>query len=96
MRLASRLQRVQESATLRLTRRRAAELRGAPAPTWSTWEPASPTSTRREMAVEAAQRALDEGHTRYTEVGGELPTSRRALAARYERLGAPLEPCAGG
>ena len=89
MRLASRLQRVQESATLGVARR-AAELaaRGVDVVDLGAGEPDFDSPP---VAVAAAQRALDEGFTRYTPAAG-TPDLRRALAARYERLGGPWSP----
>jgi aspartate aminotransferase len=89
MRLASRLQQVQESATLEVTRR-AAELKasGVDVVDLGAGEPdfASPP-----VAVEAAKRALDEGLTRYTPAAG-LPELRRGIAERYRALGGPWAP----
>jgi aspartate aminotransferase len=78
--------RVEESATLRLSRR-VAELRaaGADLVDLGAGEPDFPSP---RVAVEAAARALRDGHTRYTEVGG-LPALRGALAERYRGQGAP-------
>ena len=88
-RLAARLDTVQESATLEVTRR-TAELRaqGVEVVDLGAGEPdfASPPA-----AVAAAQRALAEGFTRYTVAAG-IPELRRALAARYALLGAPWTP----
>jgi aspartate aminotransferase len=85
-RLAARLDAVQESATLEVARR-AAELRaaGVSVSDLSAGEPDFPSPP---AAVEAAQRALGEGFTRYTVAAG-IPELRQALAARYARLGAP-------
>ena len=89
MRLASRLQRVQESATLEVARR-AAELKaqGVDVVDLGAGEPdfRSPP-----VAVKAAQRALDEGFTRYTPAAGTADL-RRELAARYARLGGTWTP----
>ena len=89
MRLASRLLRIQESATLEVARR-AADLkaRGVDVVDLGAGEPDFPSPP---LAVEAAQRALAEGFTRYTPAAG-TPDLRRALAARYQRLGAPWSP----
>jgi aspartate aminotransferase len=88
MRLATRMQRVQESATLEVARR-ASELKasGVDVVDLGAGEPdfASPP-----VAVEAAKRALDAGLTRYTAAAG-LPELRRGLARRYQALGAPWE-----
>jgi aspartate aminotransferase len=80
------MSRVEESATLRLSRR-VAELRaaGADLVDLGAGEPDFPSP---QVAVEAACRALRDGHTKYTEVGG-LPALRGALADRYRALGAP-------
>ena len=88
-RLAARLDHVQESATLEVTRR-AAELRarGVEVVDLGAGEPDFPSPP---AAVEAAQRALDQGFTRYTVAAG-IPQLRAALAARYARLGAPWTP----
>jgi aspartate aminotransferase len=81
--------RVQESATLGVARR-AAELRasGVDVIDLGAGEPdfASPA-----VAVEAAQKALSDGFTRYTQAAG-TPELRRALASRYQRLGGPWSP----
>jgi aspartate aminotransferase len=92
MRLASRMSRVEESATLRLSRR-VAELRaaGADLVDLGAGEPDFPSP---QVAVEAAARALRDGHTKYTEVGG-LPALRAALADRYRALGAPWTAAEG-
>jgi aspartate aminotransferase len=85
--LASRLARIQESATLEVSRRAAAlRARGVSVVDFGVGEPdfASPP-----VAVAAAQRALAEGFTRYTAAAGILEL-RRALAERYQRHhGAP-------
>jgi aspartate aminotransferase len=85
-RLASRLDQVQESATLEVARR-AAELRarGVAIVDLGAGEPdfASPPA-----AVEAAREALAGGFTRYTAAAG-IPELRRALAERYAALGGP-------
>ncbi|MEM7482606.1 MAG: pyridoxal phosphate-dependent aminotransferase [Acidobacteriota bacterium] len=87
MRLASRVGRIAESATARITRK-ASELaaRGVEVINLGVGEPdfASPP-----VAVEAAGRGLAEGFTRYTPTDG-LPALREALAKRFdERHGAP-------
>jgi aspartate aminotransferase len=82
MALASRLARVQESATLEVSRRSAAlRARGVPVVDLGVGEPdfSSPPE-----AVAAAQRALESGFTRYTAAAG-TPELRRALAERYAR-----------
>jgi aspartate aminotransferase len=83
---ASRMSRIGESATLRLTRR-VLQMRaeGADLVDLGAGEPDFPSP---EVAVEAARRALSEGHTRYTEVGGD-PALRAALARRFAQQGAP-------
>ncbi|HUP23452.1 MAG TPA: pyridoxal phosphate-dependent aminotransferase [Thermoanaerobaculia bacterium] len=92
MRLADRMTRVEESATLRLSRR-VAELRasGADLVDLGAGEPDFPSP---QVAVEAVARALRDGHTKYTEVGG-LPALRGALADRFRALGAPWGPVDG-
>ncbi|MDH3254868.1 MAG: pyridoxal phosphate-dependent aminotransferase [Acidobacteriota bacterium] len=87
MKLANRVQRVGESATLAVSRQ-AKELRasGIDVIDFSAGEPDfdSPPS-----AVEAACKALREGKTRYTAATG-LPELRHAVAADYnQRYGAP-------
>src|SRR6186997_3509687 len=82
MPLASRLSRIQESATLEVSRRAAAlRARGIEVVDLGAGEPDfdSPPAV-----VAAAQRALADGMTRYTAVGG-LAELRRALAERYRR-----------
>ena len=86
MRLASRMGRVEESATLRLSRR-VAELRAGGADLVDLGA-GEPDFDSPQVAVEAACRALRDGKTRYTEVGG-LPSLRGALAERYRVLDAP-------
>jgi aspartate aminotransferase len=82
MHLASRMGRIGESATLRVSRR-AAELKasGVDVVDFGAGEPdfASPP-----VAVEAARQALADGFTKYTATSG-IPALRRALAARYAR-----------
>ncbi len=82
MRLAARVGRIRESATLRVSRR-AAELRaqGVDVIDFGAGEPdfASPA-----VAVEAARRALADGFTKYTPNAG-IPALRRAVAERYQR-----------
>ncbi len=87
MRLSSRVGRIGESATLRVSRR-ASELKaqGSEVIDFGAGEPdfASPA-----IAVEAARRALAEGFTKYTPSSG-IPALRKALAERYARqYGAP-------
>ena len=89
MRLAQRVQRIAESATLRVTRR-TLELKaqGHQIIDLSAGQPdfASP-----RVAVDAAQRALERGFTRYTMAAG-IPDLRIALAERFAtRWGAPWE-----
>ncbi|HEV8240554.1 MAG TPA: pyridoxal phosphate-dependent aminotransferase [Thermoanaerobaculia bacterium] len=85
--LASRLARIQESATLEVSRRAAAlRARGVAVVDLGVGEPDFPSPP---LVVEAAQRALGEGFTRYTAAAG-IPELRRALAERYARRhGAP-------
>ncbi len=87
MRLSSRVGRIAESATLKVSRR-ASEMKaqGIDVVDFGAGEPdfASPA-----VAVEAARRALAEGFTKYTPSSG-IPTLRRAVAERYARhYGAP-------
>jgi aspartate aminotransferase len=87
MKLSSRVGRIGESATMKVTRR-AAELRarGIDVISFGAGEPdfASP-----RIAVEAAREALAQGFTRYTAALG-LEDLRRALLDRYRReWGAP-------
>lgn len=87
MKLAARMGRIGESATLRVSRR-AAELRaaGVEVVDFGAGEPdfASPP-----VAVEGARRALAEGFTKYTASSG-TPELRKALAERFRTLyGAP-------
>ncbi len=89
MRLAERVSRIGESATLKVTRR-AAELRarGVDVVDFGAGEPdfRSP-----EVAVEAARRALADGFTKYTPSSG-IPELREALAERFRRdYGAPWQ-----
>jgi aspartate aminotransferase len=82
MPLASRLSRVQESATLEVSRRAAAlRARGVAVVDLGVGEPDFPSPP---TVVEAAQRALGEGFTRYTAAAG-IPELRRAIAERYAR-----------
>lgn len=87
MKLAARMGRIGESATLRVSRR-AAELRaaGVEVVDFGAGEPdfASPG-----VAVEGARRALAEGFTKYTASSG-TPELRKALAERFHAChGAP-------
>jgi aspartate aminotransferase len=87
VKLSSRMARIGESATLKVTRR-AAELkaRGVQLADFGAGEPdfASPVP-----AVEAACRALAAGFTKYTP-GSGIPELRQAVAASWrERYGAP-------
>ena len=89
MRLSSRVGRIGESATLRVSRR-AAELRaqGVDVVDFGAGEPdfASPS-----VAVESARRALAEGFTKYTPSSG-TPEIRAALAERFRDVyGAPWQ-----
>ncbi len=87
MALASRLSRIQESATLEVSRRAAAlRTRGVPVVDLGVGEPdfASPPA-----AVDAARLALADGFTRYTSAAG-IPELRLGIAERYQRRhGAP-------
>lgn len=87
MQLSGRVERIRESATLRVTRR-ALELRaqGVPVIDFGAGEPDFDSP---RVAVEAAREALARGFTRYTANNG-IPELREALAARYRReFGAP-------
>ena len=87
MKLTSRVDRIGESATLKVTRR-AAELRarGISLVDLGAGEPDFPSPP---VAVEAARRALAEGFTRYTP-GSGLPALREALAESCrQRYGTP-------
>jgi aspartate aminotransferase len=88
MNLSSRVSRIGESATLKVSRL-AGELRasGVEVVNLSAGEPDFPSPP---VVVAAAKRALDEGLTRYTPAAG-LPALREALAEKYRRLGAPWE-----
>ncbi|HEX9944426.1 MAG TPA: pyridoxal phosphate-dependent aminotransferase [Thermoanaerobaculia bacterium] len=89
MKLSHRAASIEESATLRVTRR-AAELRarGVSVVDLGAGEPDFPSP---EVAVEAARRALAEGFTRYTP-GSGLPELRAALAESCRsRYGAPWQ-----
>src|SRR6185503_3786766 len=82
MPLASRLSRIQESATLEVSRRAAAlRARGVAVYDLGAGEPDFPSPS---VVVEAAQRALAEGFTRYTNAAG-IPELRRGLAERYQK-----------
>jgi len=87
MQLSGRVERIRESATLRVTRR-ALELRrqGVPVIDFGAGEPDFDSPA---VAVEAARDALAAGFTRYTANNG-IPELREALAERYRRdFGAP-------
>src|SRR5881227_1137360 len=89
VKLSSRAAAIQESATLRVTRR-AAELkaRGVKVMDFGAGEPDFPSPP---VAVEAARRALAEGFTRYTP-GSGTPELRSAVADSYRRrYGAPWQ-----
>ncbi|HSM15148.1 MAG TPA: aminotransferase class I/II-fold pyridoxal phosphate-dependent enzyme, partial [Thermoanaerobaculia bacterium] len=90
MKLTSRVDRIGESATLRVSRR-AAEMRaqGVDVVDFGAGEPDFPSPP---VAVEAARKALADGFTKYTPSSG-IPSLRRALAERYNRThGAPWSP----
>src|SRR3954463_16153146 len=87
VKLSSRAAAIQESATLRVTRR-AAELkaRGVKVMDFGAGEPDFPSPP---VALEAARQALAEGFTRYTP-GSGIPELRSAIAeASAARWGAP-------
>jgi aspartate aminotransferase len=89
VKLSQRACSIEESATLRVTRR-AAELRarGVQVVDLGAGEPDFPSP---EVAVEAARRALAEGFTRYTP-GSGLPELRTAVAESYRcRYRAPWQ-----
>lgn len=87
MRTASRLDAVEESATLKVTRR-AAELKAAGRRILS-FGAGEPDFDSPSPAVEAARDALSRGFTRYTQAAG-IPELRSALADRYrEDYGSP-------
>ncbi|HEX2255055.1 MAG TPA: pyridoxal phosphate-dependent aminotransferase [Thermoanaerobaculia bacterium] len=90
MKLASRMSRVAESATLQVSRRAKEMARqGVEVIDWSAGEPDFDSPA---VAVEAARRALADGFTRYTPAVG-IPRLREALAERYARAyGAPWGP----
>jgi aspartate aminotransferase len=92
VKLATRVSRISESATLRVTRRAAAlKAQGISIVDFGAGEPdfASP-----RVAVEAARRALAEGFTRYTP-GSGLPDLRAEIAASYNRqYGSPWDGAA--
>jgi aspartate aminotransferase len=82
VKLSTRVSRIAESATLRVTRQAAAlKAQGISVVDFGAGEPdfASPAA-----AVEAARRALAEGFTRYTP-GSGLPELRAEIAASYQR-----------
>jgi len=82
MRLAQRVSRISESATLKVARR-AKELArlGIDVIDFGPGEPDFPSPA---VAVEAARRALADGFTRYTPAAG-IPELREALAERFAR-----------
>lgn len=87
MKLADRISRIGESATLKVSRR-AGELRrqGIDVVDFGVGEPDFPSPP---VAVEAAREALAAGFTRYT-AGDGIPELRTALADTYaRRYGAP-------
>ncbi|HVR29197.1 MAG TPA: pyridoxal phosphate-dependent aminotransferase [Thermoanaerobaculia bacterium] len=87
MKLAARVTRIGESATMKVTRR-AAELRarGIDIVSFGAGEPDFPSPA---VAVEAARESLAQGFTKYTAATG-LEDLRRALLDRYRReWGAP-------
>jgi len=86
-RLAARLGRIGESATLRATRRALAlKAEGVDVVDFGAGEPDFDSPA---VAVEAARQALADGFTRYTQNAG-IPQLRQALAKRYrETYGAP-------
>jgi aspartate aminotransferase len=89
MKLAARAARIGESATLAVTRR-AKELQAAGREILDLGA-GEPDFCSPRVAVEAAQRALGDGFTRYTENAG-IPELRREIAARFrERHGAPWD-----
>lgn len=86
MRLAPRVVRQTESATMAVARR-AAELR-AQGVTLIDLGPGELAVDSPTVAVDAARSALASGDTRYTAVDGPL-VLRQAIAARFAPLGAP-------
>ncbi len=80
MRLAARVERICESATLRVSRR-AGELRaqGVDVIDFGAGEPDFDSP---RVAIDAARQALADGFTRYTPTAGIAPL-RKAVAARY-------------
>jgi aspartate aminotransferase len=90
MKLAARAGRIGESATLAVARR-AKELQAAGREILDLGA-GEPDFCSPKVAVAAAQRALGDGFTRYTENAG-IPELRREIAARFrERYGAPWGP----
>ena len=90
MKLAARMGRIGESATLALTRR-VKELQAGGREILDLGA-GEPDFDSPRVAVEAAARALREGFTRYTENAGTLEL-RRALAERFKsRHGSPWGP----
>lgn len=86
MRLAPRVVRQTESATMAVARR-AAELRRQGVPLIDLG-PGELAADSPAVAVEAARQALASGDTRYTAVDGP-PVLRRAIAARFAAVGGP-------
>ncbi|HTQ80971.1 MAG TPA: pyridoxal phosphate-dependent aminotransferase [Thermoanaerobaculia bacterium] len=87
MNLSSRMARIGESATLRVTRR-AAELR-AQGVSLADFGAGEPDFSSPQAAVEAARDALTRGFTRYTP-GSGIPELRNALAEScHQRYGSP-------
>lgn len=87
MKLSTRANRLQESATLAVSRR-AAELRSKGVDVLS-FGAGEPDFSSPQLAIDAAIQALKDGMTRYTACAG-TPELRSALAERYHhRYGAP-------
>ncbi len=88
--LSRRAQAIQPSATFALsTKAKELKARGEPILDLSLGEPDLPTPA---PVVEAAHRALDEGHFGYTPTAGVMPL-REAIARVYtERLGVEVDP----
>ncbi len=85
--LSGRVRRIQESATLRVSRR-ALELK-AQGKDVVDFGAGEPDFDSPKIAVEAARLALAQGFTRYTATHG-IPELRQAIAERYRRdFGAP-------
>jgi aspartate aminotransferase len=88
--LSARARAIQPSVTFALSTR-AKELRaeGKPVLDLTLGEPDLATP---ELVVQAAHRALEEGHFHYTPTAG-IPALRRTIAEQYsQRLGVPVEP----